>query len=122
MSILDASHDPNLPYNGYGFRLWNDADDNGQSSTVGYDSGASLSDGGWTVTINSHDIIYPKLVQVQNDKYYFNSKIHATSLCQYHSGQTTRFVNFGCFDSGNNWCQQKQDDLKAQCNSYIKAG
>ncbi|KAF9343611.1 hypothetical protein BGX26_005462, partial [Mortierella sp. AD094] len=121
MSITDASHDSRFPSNGYGFYLWNEGGDNGAGRTIGYDS-ASLSGGGWTVTIDKNDLLYPRNVQVQNDNYSFSSKIHVPSLCQYSNPQRTRFVNFGCYDSGNNWCQQNQDGMKAQCNNHIELG
>ncbi|KAF9343697.1 hypothetical protein BGX26_005343, partial [Mortierella sp. AD094] len=119
-------NDATITKTAYGFYLWNDKGDNG------HDYGSSITDDGkylgnndWYVLIGAFSKGYNLAsVRVQNWKYSFDSQVPFERVCGYTKPGSTRerAVYYGCYDTGNSWCQTYGAGMKQACKDHVEMG
>ncbi|KAF9346026.1 hypothetical protein BGX26_002499 [Mortierella sp. AD094] len=109
----------------YGFYLWNDKGDDGHAyDSSPYNKGLALWNNGWIVEIGAFNDDGMESLAVKNRKYDFDSYVRFDRLCSYTQPGSTRkkFVYYGCYESGNGWCQTELPGIGAACMAHVEMG
>ncbi|KAF9345976.1 hypothetical protein BGX26_002551 [Mortierella sp. AD094] len=107
-----------------GFYLWNDTDEpEGHSyDTITRGTSMTLRNNGWTVkpTWDARYILTG--LTITNDKYIFDPKMEFSGVCDFGAFDYSKSLSYGCYDSGNGWCDNNRGDHVAACAKHMEMG